>query len=104
MSLKQRLERIENTVNPKSKMVAEWALKTVEGQQAFEKLFNEKLVEYGIGEPSLLLTREEILEAARKIEQEFGTQKAHLQAFLDFERNPENQKMLMEMKRKYGLI
>jgi hypothetical protein len=61
-------------------------------------------VKYGIGEPEPLLTRDEILAKARKLEQKYRTKEAHRQAFLDFERSPENQKMLADLKRKYGLI
>jgi len=72
-SLKQRLERIEKAANPK-----------------------------GAGEPTPILTPEEVLEEARKLVQKYGTAEEFRKALTN-DNNPEVQQHITEMKAKYGL-
>jgi len=59
---------------------------------------------YDAGDSTTLLTRDEILEAARELMRQYGTEEAYQQAFLEYENNPENHKWLAEIKRRYGLV
>ena len=102
-NLKQRLERIEKAASPKDAPVAEWAIREIEADQEFRRMLNEMKVRYGAGEPTPLLTPEEVLVEAKKLTGKYGTRETRTQAFLAYERSPECQKIVTEMKEKYGL-
>jgi len=102
-NLKQRLERIEKAASPKDVPVAEWAIREIEADQEFQRRLNEMKAKYGAGEPTPLLTPEEVLLEAKKLTVKYGTRETSTQAFLEYERSPEGQKILTEMKEKYGL-
>ena len=102
-NLKHRLGQVEKMVNPKETAVAEWAIREVEADQEFQRRLNEMKAKYGAGEPTLLLTPEEVLVEAKKMTEKYGTREARSQAFLEYEKSPEGQKMLAEMKRQHGL-
>jgi len=102
-NLKQRLERIEKAARPKDTPIAEWAIRDVEADQEFQRRLNEMTAKYGAGEPTSLLTPEEVLVEAKKLTGKYGTREARTQAFLEYERSPEGQKIITEMKKQYGL-
>jgi len=102
-NLRQRLKKIEEAASPKDMAVAEWAIHNIETEQEFQQMLNVMKAKYGAGEPTPLLTTEEVLEGARKLEQKYGTQETRRQTFIEYERSPECQKLLAEMKEKYGL-
>jgi len=99
-NLKQRLERIEKAASPKDAPVAEWAIREIEADQEFQRRLNEMKAKYCAGEPTPLLTPEEVLEEAKKLTGKYGTRETRAQAFLEYERSPEGQKILAEMKEK----
>jgi len=60
-------------------------------------------VRYCGGEPTPLLTQDEILQKAGELAIKYGSEKAYQQACLEYERRPEGQKTLEEKRRRYGL-
>lgn len=102
-NIKQRLEKIEKAANPKETAVAEWAIRCVSAEQEFRGRFNEMKERYDAGEPTPLLMHDEILGKARVLMWRYGTEEVYRQAFIAYEKSPEAQKVLTEMKKKYGL-
>ena len=101
-NIKQRLEKIEKAAYPKETAVVEWTVRCVSAEQEFCGRFNEMKERYHAGEPSPLLTHDEILEKARALMWRYGTEKVYRQAFIAYEKSPEAQKVLTEMKKKYA--
>ena len=101
-SLRHRLEKIEKTVNPRKTAVAEWAIRCVSAEQEFQRILNKMRAKYCCSEPTPLVTSENVLEEARKLEQKYGTVEAFNKAKTN-SNNPEIQQYIAEIKVKYGL-
>lgn len=73
-NIKQSLEKIEKVVDPMETAIAEWAIRCVSAEQEFRVCLNKMKKRYDTGEPTPLLTHDEILEKARALMWRYGTE------------------------------
>jgi len=105
-NLRQRIEKMEGAIKARqlqSASAPEWAVRCISAEQEFQKILNGMKVRYCGGEPTPLLTQDEILQKAGELAIKYGSEKAYQQACLEYERRPEGQKTLEEKRRRYGL-
>jgi len=104
-NLRQRLKKIEGAANPREVAVAEWAIRHYRAEQEFHRMLNEMKVRYGAGEPTPLLTQDEVLQKARELAVKYGgSEEAYQQSCTEYGKSSKCQELLMETKREYGLV
>jgi len=104
-NLRQRLKKIEGAANPREVAVAEWAIRHYRAEQEFQRMLNEMKVRYGAGEPTPLLTQDEVLQKARELAVKYGgSEEAYQQSCTEYGKSSKCQELLMEIKRGYGLV
>jgi len=106
-NLRQRIEKLEGRIKSRQLELAsepDWAVRCISAEQEFQKILNGMKKKYCGGEPTPLLTRDEILKMAGELAIKYGSEKAYHQAFIEYEKNPKSQKLFNEMKQKYGFI
>jgi len=105
-NLRQRIEKLEGIIKSRQLELAsapDWAVRCISAEQEFQKILNGMKKKYCGGEPTPLLTRDEIFKMAGELAAKYGSEKAYQQAFLEYERSPEGQTTLEETRRQYGL-
>ncbi|OPY13246.1 MAG: hypothetical protein A4E66_00850 [Syntrophus sp. PtaB.Bin001] len=102
-SLRRRLEKIENAANPRETSAPEWALRNVRAELEFQRILNEMKTKYCCGEPTPLLTQDELFQKARELAARYGSEEAYKQAFTKYQNSPECRQQITGMKLKYGL-
>jgi len=97
-SLRRRLGKIAKVVNPRETSAPEWAIRHIRAEQEFQRILNEMKAKYGGGEPSPLLTLDEVLQKARKLATRYGSEEVYKQAFTKYRNTPGCQMLLGEMR------